>query len=509
MAFTLFGILFLAFISFRVYLLKKFAVDILYSPSSDSALHLLYFLRLRKGKRATDQFLLNDREDYPLGYHKLIGLLGFSPQFIRESGGFLNLILDCLAIGLVAFSLWFLNLHYYWASIFVLSRLFYEHAGRLLELSERPFGVLFGNAYLFGLIIFLETNNPYFLVVSIISGGVVFTSSKFAIQAIAFISLFIALFHFSFLPVLLFLATFLISVILSAGYSFRVVKGLIRHSIFYNKFLVKKHIALKFNHFDVFLSDFKSLFRDPKSIVSFLMARSLYAKLFYLNVLLVPSLGLMAFGRSDVGGWAIWLISSVLVGILISFEKLKFLGEPERYLEFSVIPATIVCASTLSDSFLIVFVGFSLVALIVWLRYQTVIRKLSSTGCFSELLDEAKVILEKKSVIVLTIPSRMSFNLACISPSSIFLNRLGNIGGKDIQSEYQKVFPQRTYIPSFDLNAIRAKYVFEIVVLDKNYVKKIEEEFNTKYDFDDFINVFENEDYALLIHENATSNILW
>ena len=174
MAFTLFGILFLAFISFRVYLLKKFAVDILYSPSSDSALHLLYFLRLRKGKRATDQFLLNDREDYPLGYHKLIGLLGFSPQFIRESGGFLNLILDCLAIGLVAFSLWFLNLHYYWASIFVLSRLFYEHAGRLLELSERPFGVLFGNAYLFGLIIFLETNNPYFLVVSIISGGVVF-----------------------------------------------------------------------------------------------------------------------------------------------------------------------------------------------------------------------------------------------------------------------------------------------------------------------------------------------
>ncbi len=59
------------------------------------------------------------------------------------------------------------------------------------------------------------------------------------------------------------------------------------------------------------------------------------------------------------------------------------------------------------------------------------------------------------------------------------------------------------------MNAIRAKYVFEIVVLDKNYVKKIEEEFNTKYDFDDFINVFENEDYALLIHENATSNILW
>ena len=100
----------------------------------------------------TGQYIL-DEADYPNGFHKIFYYLKISIPWLEKFGGLIPIFCDSLLLLLITLAIYaFGGEQYEWLLAFPFLRTFYGNVGRANHFSERAYGGLWGNAYLFSIV---------------------------------------------------------------------------------------------------------------------------------------------------------------------------------------------------------------------------------------------------------------------------------------------------------------------------------------------------------------------
>lgn len=440
-----------------------------------------------------EKYLL-DYNDYPNGFHKLFYLLRIPVSKVERFGGYIPALCD---LGLLCFIALYMHLFggtdVFWLLAFPFLRLFIANEGRSSHFSERAYGVLWGNVFLGAMIGYYVSGALFWIPVALVGFLIFSVSSKFAWQGTFFMTLLLSAFEQSLFFIGFYLIAFTISVLVTKGYSYRVLKGLIRHSTFYKTYLSKRYFGLP-NHYRIFQRLFLQGGLRNKIVLTM---NSAVCKVISDNPLNLAVLFLLfAGGAGDV------FMSAALAGIvlvlLIALEPLKFLGEPERYLEFSALPVFVVLSQggIPLSVVLAVFVAIGGFYALHWYFFARVYRNQHVSS--RDLKDLLAFFEKHDGGIVLTLPMRLSFFLGYCTTSYKFVTLFSNIAPGEDGAAYKSLIPDYYPYPGRDLLGYAERYNIDYIVQDKARTKLLDAHMKASYySFTPFTLVYENERYTV------------
>lgn len=215
--------------------------------------------------------------------------------------------------------------------------------GRLKGIKARTLGTFLSLIYFLSFGAGYITGNIFFYLGSIVSGILIIISSIFALQNIALISLCLSILFLDWIPLVVFIITLIISMTIPV-------------------FVVKKILSQKFNHFRWYVRNYAGttaagrnaikdmlllpvyLFKSPSKFFDQVFKRNtlviaLYSvpTLFILLYWLYTEKNLFALFLSNhiLRYVAAVIASSIIIFILTSLKPFLFLGQAERYFEYS------------------------------------------------------------------------------------------------------------------------------------------------------------------------------
>lgn len=463
----------------------------------DAIGHLNYIKAIYKDNgripEKLEKYLL-DYNDYPNGFHRLFYLLGIPIRFLERFGGYFPTLFD---LGLLLFTALFIKVsggdHYYWLLAFPFLRLLISNEGRSSHFSERAYGVFWGNVFLGSMIGFYLYGDLVWLFFTVASFFVFSVSSKFAWQATFFITLLLSAFEQTWFFVAVYFLCFSAASLFSRGYSYKVLKGTIRHSFFYKTYLSQRYFGLP-NHYHKFFSAFGRTGIRHK--IMLVMTNSVF-KLFSDNPLNLAILFLILSGAE----WSVfysWAMTGMVLLLLISLETFKFLGEPERYLEFSFIPVFVILSLADIPYFIVamVVIGvFSIYLLHLYLFISAYRQKQNATP---DMIDIIGFFEETYDKTLLTIPLRLSFLMGYFSDTNRFVTYFSNIAPGKLGKEYRELIPDLYPYPGRNLDRYIKKYDIDYIVLDKGRINLLNDHHKeTYYSFDAYELIYENDSYIV------------
>ncbi|WP_215237686.1 hypothetical protein [Dyadobacter helix] len=294
------------------------------------------------------RFLLSESITYPPLFHVLLSCLNKRHRTAIEpfTGGLLD--------GLVGVCLFFIA--HEWGnlgvSISVLSALLFVFSPYSLGLNFSPRATL-GTPRVFGqflfflavlmLLLYLDTGFYYYGSAAVVLGGLIFLSSMFSSQAFAFVLVIWSLLLVSVVPLVVLLSSYLLSLLVSRGYSWHITKGHVQHLTIMAKTFWKgrfstQHIQQR-NRLDDLLNAPRQLFTNPKQVFFLFYVRNT----FLIVLFQMPVIALYIYYRFS---WPealtnvpmihlldTLLLSGLLVFLATSTKPFLFLGEAERYME--------------------------------------------------------------------------------------------------------------------------------------------------------------------------------
>lgn len=306
----------------------------------DTTTHLLLVREHKRRPRQkidfSETFVL-EKTDYPTGFHRVISLLPLHESSILNWGRYLPTLSDLILLLVI----WIVTVnfggdYFSWLLAFPFLRALWGNAGRASHFGERAIGVLLGNLYLVSITLAYLTGSVPILLASFAFLILAFSASKFAIQAITLFSILLSLLTISGFFVISLIVFFLLSILFTKGYTWNVVLGLVRHSELL--MVLRRSGRIETQPF------YKQLvrLRSVRDIIRVSYSNSVL-RIFTDNpVNLVVVVATLKFSPDSI--FVKWSLIGILLCLLFSFQGLQFMGEPERYLEFSL-PATFVVAS--------------------------------------------------------------------------------------------------------------------------------------------------------------------
>lgn len=484
------------FLLSRILIIKYFNFDSSTS-TGDCIGHLsiLKNLHLNKGKvKKIDQYIF-DTNDYPNGFHIILYLTKLPISFFEKYGCYIPTFFDLLLLVSTCIYTHFLGGEYkYWLLIFPFILLLFQNDGRAYYLGERSLGSLLGSLYL----VTIECSVYDFNIVLYFLGFLLFAltsiTSKFALQAICFISIVYSFITFNFIPTLILIIYFALSHIFTFGYSTFVLKGHLRHC----KFVLSRIQMMSYYKSSVY--DILLLF---KKFSAYNITKILFYNPFFLlftGFTIIP-LFLIHFPINNIflfyeQKFVILVYCGIFVTLIISIKYFKFLGEPERYLEFIILPLFILTSY-------IPFEGSLLILFILCLTILMVLIKIRILIYNKSLLDNA-YLLDQKSLlnftskfeesVFLCIDLRLSFLVGYYNSNLKFVNLIGNIG-HGFQEEYAKLVPIRYPYPCEDLDYHIKKYKINYICVRNKSLSNVKD--IVVYDFTPFQEVFHNNNFSV------------
>lgn len=463
----------------------------------DAIGHLNYIKEIytHNGKiqKKLEKYLL-DYNDYPNGFHKLFYILKIPIKTLERFGGYIPTLLDFGLLGFIALLIHiFGGDNYLWLLSFPLLRLLIANEGRSSHFSERAYGVLWGNLFLGSMISYYLSSDMLWAASALFSFVVFSISSKFTWQATFFITTLLSIFEQTSFFIIFYFIAFTISVIISRGYSYKVLIGLIRHSIFYKEHLSSKCFGLA-NHYKNFFKIFgRSNLRQKLMIF---LTNSIF-KLISDNPLNIAIIFLIF----TQGEWSIfhsWSLAGMALVLLISLEPLKFLGEPERYLEFSIIPVFVMLSNNNIPTIITIITMLALISLYLlhWFLFIRSYKKpMRSNADMQNLLS---FFIKKTNKTILTIPLRLSFFLGYFTEQHKFVTLFSNIGKNEERKNYKDLIPDYYPFPGKNLNQYISKYKIDYIIHDKKRVEMLHAHMNEQYySFNNYTIAHENESYIV------------
>ncbi len=300
-------------------------------------------------------------------------------------------------------------------------------------LTPRSFGYTLFTLTVLPLLLFLGEGQEWYLVVSLVSGVLLFLSHRFAMQAFLFISIFFTFYLNTPLFIQIFLISFVLAIIVTKGYYLRVLKGHIANIYFWCvnleyrfahqvRGIIKKDTKTDFvNKIYQLLSLFSpvaifGLF--PWSLSAFILVAGNYYNLFRPPAILFQ--------------FAAWIIFLYVLGVIVlKIRRLMPIGEGQRYLEMAPVPSSIIAAyvvfelAGLYGFFVLVLVGVAVllcVGVIIGIQIKGIIRdrNRSVTG---DMLTVFEYINKQKSTLrILCIPHQNTTMTVYHTKAQVFVN---------------------------------------------------------------------------------------
>jgi len=245
--------------------------------------------------------------------------------------------------------------------------------------SPRPMGRLLFTIHIVSTYLALRTANVAWLAVAIVAGAAVLIGAKFGTQVLVFFGLMFSVGVSGWYPIVL-LACLTTALAVTRGRAWKVLAGQVRHSKFYYKYLQRVYLRSTAETARNYVE------HAADALKGLAQGRLRHALGWYLTDPFFPHLLVTVFPEvivaAVVATWnptdatrflGVWLLAGVLSFLLTRWEPLLFLGESERYLEYSLLPATVLSLrALLSEGLQIVWawVGFSGLLLVLYgLRY--------------------------------------------------------------------------------------------------------------------------------------------
>jgi len=374
--------IFIILIAFLTFVLRAFPrVKLKQAYAADTYLHL-YVARIIKENsfkipQKLPKVILKHRHDYPFFYHFLLAIFPLKLRYWAErfTGAFFDTINIIL---LYYFSVEMVKLYnlssqaiYFTTVLYAISPalLRYSHSPRAFNGSPRVLGQSLYIAHILAFGLFVMTNQWYFAVISVISGSLQFISTKFGVQVILFFSIFFSIF-FSYTYILVLIASFIFSNIITLGKAFQVLSGHYQHSYFYFRYI--QQIVLHQNkYFHKSFYDYQKALRDHLYVLrtSFDVYRVLkwfYEESYFLHIIFIiftPFFILpFYFFQSNLQIYDYFLLTWAGAGFcMYLITKIKiflFIGEAERYTEYALPAALLLMVKLLiiNNLFVILYV---------------------------------------------------------------------------------------------------------------------------------------------------------
>ncbi len=490
------------------------------APSGDSVVHLIIVDGIRRnGHRIPDRFpalLLSGSHDYPSFFHWLLSFL--SKETLEGWEPFIGTFIEIVHNLFIFFACYYfvqrqgminpMLAGFLGSVIFALTPLFVDHVGRVFLLSERPFGALLGTIFVFFGLQYIAFSDSWFLAGAIVAAGFIFISSKFTVQAIVFISIIFSLLAWTPKLLLPIVAGFLVISLISRGYALKVIVGHIRHSIFYKTFLLDNYLRPNSQYLDLFKSLISGI-NHPKVLIKAFRTNSLL-KVFSMMPWVLVLFPLLfrnydqLVSNSLLHACSLWALSCIIVFCIISFNKMRFLGEPERYLEIAILPIAFIISFFLIQEGLIgLWTLFFVVAFYSLVFFGVIFLSVRKNPLWNE--DQEKLcnwLSGIKPSRILTIPLKTACLLVYRTHHK-GLSILGNISGKSQQRQFMELCPVLYPYPDSNLQRLANEYNLNFVIIHKptlDYLKT--GGVGITYDFSSFKKRYENSSYVVYALKN-------
>jgi hypothetical protein len=202
--------------------------------------------------------------------------------------------------------------------------------------------------------------------------------------------------------------------------------------------------------------------------------------------------------------WFYIPIITLFLVLLISTRPLQFLGEPERYLEFSTVAGFVslsIISETLLSNFISIFlftICFLFAVIVTGFHFyfsKPIKNDSEEDNSKTELLNYLMIQPQSN---MLCIPLRLSFLIGYYTQQYKFLNLFSNVGDIEGQKKYLDLVPDIYPYPGRNLSKYVTDYNINFIVFDKsirNYLIKYE---SYVYEIpDNFSEVYSNAHYSV------------
>lgn len=516
---------------FEIFIILSFSFTLRFiftlSTTSDNYWHLWQIKQIKKnglGNHKVFNAIIPGYQAYPNFPHYLISKFPESKQI--PAAYILNILYDCLSVIIFYFIVYFFqnktaifieanaNLPFLLTIFFSTTPIFFPVTARLKSIGARTFGGLLSLIYF--VILGAGINYELWLYaypLCIIIGILIIMSSQFAMQVIILFSITLSIFYTSINPFLIVLLSIIIGSLIPKTGIWEFWKYFkINHYLRYIKIAQKGTSASNRNRLKDFVYLPIMLFKNRGQFLNIVFKKNTFIILMYS----VPQLMIFTYillnnfqvvdtilGNRLTEYLFYILLSSVIVFLLTSLKPLLFLGQAERYLEYSV------WSITLLLYYLFQFSGFDLynlqiliclnisILLILFIFTQLTNYKKSLKGEEdSALIDLIDFLDTKDGSKVLSVPIKLSFGLAALSNNKdiyfyykITANKIDGFK-RSTEDEVWVNFIK----PDFEYFV--KEYSIDLFVFTTEAINQAKG-LNIKYDLDNKSTVFENEKYKV------------
>jgi hypothetical protein len=496
------------------------------TKSSDVSVHLWHIKKSKIfgfGKHNAFNSIFDGTKGYPSLPHFILSLFP-EKKWIRI-GYLLNIIYDCINIFIVYFAAkfifsrnfipinnQFIEPHLMAVLLYGTAPIMLPYTSRLKSFGGRTFGNLMNIIYFSSLGMLIITNNYFSLFFLLLSGILIILSSSFGMQVMIFFSIILSIIYLTIIPIVMLAFIFLIGIF----FPFLGIKDILRfklnHYIWYKKNYQKGTTAADRNRLIDFIQYPLYAFKDRKKffVLSFkrltpiIAAYSLPALVFLIYWFAVDSSVYFDLVNNEVNKYLLSItFASIVIFFITSLKWFSFLGEAERYFEYSAWAITllfvIVCYKNNYYNLLIYLL--ILHVCIVLINFTASVRQNIRKALRIEENKNLEQILEflksKSEGRVLSIPTKLNFILGYfISNSLKFYYQFiveDKINGFKKQCEDEIVY--NYIIPDFE--HFIDKYMVNIIVVEKKAIRASKKKYNLDYNFSKFKITLENEEFLI------------
>lgn len=408
-------------ILFGIFLLLNIVQVKFSSLGSDHAYHVSLIKAIKDNKhrfvRSHPQIIGEKYFAYPQFYHWLLSF--FPATFVKNQYWILNGIINFAQ--LVSFLIFAQSMYTYLdidtnlnefvlhsGLIFILTPFSYAiWNARNKGISARGVGLLLGQVYLYLILLYNITGNMIYFVYIFISAFIILLSSQFAMQFVIISAPIFALIFknpcFLMVPIFAFMMFYAIMPSVCSDF----VKGQFWHKYLYSQYLAEVFILkLRYSIWrDIFFDFWVKLKVDLKKGLLYIYYNPLVSLL--LGIPFLTMFMAYILGDSDIRSavletrylyiLAIPVIVSLLVFILTSFRKTRFLGEPERYLEFCIPQISLLGAFFFTHTYAIAYAILGICVLLIMgqLIVSWMIKDRATKLALNPIEDIAKYVIMK------------------------------------------------------------------------------------------------------------------
>jgi len=320
-------------------------------PGSDAAVHYWRLSKVSKKKGKIDHSIndsvIGNQQAYPKLNHFIVSR--FDPKYWPIIGSLINSSLDCF-IGIILFILIKINypllyISSFYTIILIISLYLFSPVllpidARMKGINGRVLGGFFSTLYLISIFGVYDYSIWLFIPV-IIFGNLAISSSQFSIQVIFSFSIILSLLLLNIIPLLSLIFTLLFSFSISSLGNVKVLNFWLIHKRWYSRSIKSIEIVASKNRFIDLLQLPKLLFTNPKRFFFLIFFQQSLALLILNGFVFIFLCYILCYSNiekfNNLTNFSLYIVLASLIMFILTYKgPLAIIGEPERYLEYSL-----------------------------------------------------------------------------------------------------------------------------------------------------------------------------